>query len=169
MVEYCGTILVGCMPSFPRFFLHIQGKDASADASASSSHPNSHPSSNTRPSTRGQSAAAADPTGYHASIQSSIHSHSRNKSSLHSIGLAVSTSEASFTDPSYIEMENGSLKKPYDDDHHHHQFHHEDTLRKDSLQDRRSEFSATTMVGEGESRSSGCDDGDWSPLSSPRS
>ncbi|KAK1779922.1 hypothetical protein QBC45DRAFT_410361 [Copromyces sp. CBS 386.78] len=29
MIEYCGTILVGCMPSFPRFFLFLQGKEPS--------------------------------------------------------------------------------------------------------------------------------------------
>lgn len=29
MVEYCGTILVGCMPSFPRFFLFCRGKEPS--------------------------------------------------------------------------------------------------------------------------------------------
>ncbi|KAK3502019.1 hypothetical protein B0T13DRAFT_218418 [Neurospora crassa] len=29
MIEYCGTILVGCMPSFPRFFLFLRGKEPS--------------------------------------------------------------------------------------------------------------------------------------------
>ncbi|KAK3934188.1 hypothetical protein QBC46DRAFT_400496 [Diplogelasinospora grovesii] len=41
MMEYFGTILVGCMPSFPRFFYSLRGTDSPGSAACSTTHPSS--------------------------------------------------------------------------------------------------------------------------------
>ncbi|KAK3324969.1 hypothetical protein B0H66DRAFT_587829 [Apodospora peruviana] len=97
MVEYFGTILVGCMPSFPRFFLYLRGRDPSTAASASkecSGHSGSMPPSR-------QTNA---PSLYHSAVMQS------NNKSVRSIGMAVTTSEESFAEPTYIELEDGTYQ-----------------------------------------------------------
>ncbi|KAK0614543.1 hypothetical protein B0T14DRAFT_499788 [Immersiella caudata] len=159
MIEYCGTILVGCMPSFPRFFLHIQGKDVETHTHGSTA-PSSSP---TRPGT----GTKGQPFAYHShsrsknisggiSIHSHRHSHSysnspKNRDSINGVGVALSTSEVSFQDPAYIEMEGGTLSFTYP----------ERVYTGEPGKGRRSESTTDDM--------GGCDsDGDWSPLTSPR-
>ncbi|KAL2127667.1 hypothetical protein VTI74DRAFT_10338 [Chaetomium olivicolor] len=90
MVEYCGTIIVGCMPSFPCFFLFLRGDPLTTSATAAGgSRPRSRKS---RSKATGVSMAGL----------------------AQGVGVAVTTSEVSFTDPMYIEMENGAagLQRP---------------------------------------------------------
>lgn len=159
MIEYCGTILVGCMPSFPRFFLHIQGKDIETHNTHSSA-----PSSNaTRPGTRGPHSA-----GYHSHSRSkgsgggiSIHSHSFGGNGGGGVGVALSTSEVSFEDSAYIEMESGTLNFPHPPQRVYTASGGGAGLNG-VKKERRSE--STT---DGSERGC-CEDGDWSPLSTPR-
>ncbi|KAK0716162.1 hypothetical protein B0H67DRAFT_582515 [Lasiosphaeris hirsuta] len=100
MVEYCGTILVGCMPSFPRFFLHLRGHDLPTSSSAAGS--NSHPSAG-RAHAHAHSPSAT--SAYHSAMMQQARI--KGGSSGAGIGMAVTTSEVSFGDHAYIEMEAG--------------------------------------------------------------
>lgn len=96
MVEYCGTILVGCMPSFPRFFLHLRGHDLPSSSASSGGAADSHPSG------RAHAHSPSATSAYHAAMMQT-----HTKKGVASIGVAVTTSEVSFGDHAYIEMEAG--------------------------------------------------------------
>lgn len=152
MIEYCGTILVGCMPSFPRFFMHIQGKDIETRTRGSTAPSSSH-ATHPGPGTKRQ------PSPYHSHSRSknvsgstSMRSHSHSYR-VNEVGVALSTSEVSFEDTEYIEMESGrlSLSRP-------------ERVYIGSRLEEHSRQSEWTM-----DDSDGCgSDGDWSPTSMPR-
>ncbi|KAK5655663.1 hypothetical protein OQA88_5596 [Cercophora sp. LCS_1] len=133
MVEYCGTVVVGCMPTFPRFFLYITGRDQT-NSTTSGSQFNSHP---TRPSTKHSN---APPTDCHSPT------HSRNTSggTVRTIGMAISTSEVSFTERD-IEMGDRSDQRSF-------------ASGRREPRDRQWELA----MGDGDGV-----DRDWSPLSTP--
>ncbi len=177
MVEYCGTILVGCMPSFPRFFLHLQGKDAPNSTSSfgsngpgvngSNSNQMRHVPSGSQSGPRNTISPAPTPGGPRrpspihsrnksiaASVAEDYHSaimHSRSDSGVSSIGIAITTSEVSLADPACVDLESGLGSRQQ----------HVDP----------SPFSAR---GSGidsidiQRNEQDYDDADWSPLSSPR-
>ncbi|KAK0638544.1 hypothetical protein B0T16DRAFT_337567 [Cercophora newfieldiana] len=166
MIEYCGTILVGCMPSFPRFFLHIQGKDVQTHT-----HGSTAPSSNnaTRPGTatkgqhhshsRSKNGSGGISIHSHAHAHSHSHSHSNsptNRDSINGVGVALSTSEVSFQDPAYIEMESGTLSFTYPE----RVYLGNSEFGTERKQERRSESTTDDSAGCGSGS-----DGDWSPLS----
>ncbi|KAK3377512.1 hypothetical protein B0H63DRAFT_477333 [Podospora didyma] len=96
MLEYCGTILVGCMPTFPRFFLHIRGKDP-LSASHISSKSKSKNSNN--PHTAGTKNTTTRST-----------TQLRNNKKADAVGLAVTTSEVS---PPYEGLEGHQKTAPH--------------------------------------------------------
>ena len=143
MVEYFGTILVGCMPSFPRFFLFLRGREPSTQAaSTAASGPVSKGSSgrrslgpsiqvpppalkqNTAPSVVHYSNSAtipSKPKGSSIITSCTVRKSSCSTSSGSPIGVALSTSEVSFTRASvdtsvdggfdYIELEEGRYSR----------------------------------------------------------
>lgn len=176
MIEYCGTIIVGCMPTFPRFFLHIRGKDgqpaASHAATAGSGGSKTHPSQFHHSLNNSKGFAAPKPAYYPPS-------HVRQKSVNSGVGVAITTSEVSFMDPSYIELEDGTvLRSPgrFNDEYYIGGGGDSGyaTTERGSRERERERPSTGGSVSDISSRSSGdrrsgCgDDGDWSPLSSPR-
>ena len=179
MIEYCGTIIVGCMPSFPRFFLHIRGKDvepaASHAATAGSGGSKSHTSRFQHSHNNSKGFAAPAPTYYPSS-------HGRNKSFGSGVGVAITTSETSFTDPSYIELEDGTvLRSPgrFHGDYYRagggdSGYAATDRDSRERERTRPSMGSDEISISDVSSRSSrhdgpgGDEDRDWSPLSSPR-
>ncbi|GAB1313747.1 hypothetical protein MFIFM68171_03957 [Madurella fahalii] len=90
MVEYCGTILVGCMPSFPRFFTYLRGDPSTTSATGFSS-PVSKATSRAYDHSRQESRGS--------------HEHSETKSGNNKsitgiqVGIGITTSEVSLTDP----------------------------------------------------------------------
>ncbi|KAK1750506.1 hypothetical protein QBC47DRAFT_393605 [Echria macrotheca] len=103
MVEYCGTIVVGCMMSFPRFFLYLRGREPTSAASG----PRSRQSNPVRPGTK-QSGAAPTNNIHHDDHPKKT---SVENDDVGSIGLALSTSESSSDDhghPPSIEMEDST-------------------------------------------------------------
>ena len=116
MVEYCGTIVVGCMPSFPRFFLYLRG-DPPPTTTASGTG-----SARSRSRSRKASAATVQMANEpkkepRPSPHPSRHSMGEQKDKNDTdpeVGIALTTSEVSFMDPVYIEMEHGAagLRKP---------------------------------------------------------
>lgn len=135
MVEYCGTIFVGCMPSFPRFFLYITGRDDRGSTSGSQFHSNP-----TRPSTKQSN---APPTDY----RSPTHSRNTSGGTTRTIGMAISTSEVSFSERD-IEMGIRSDQRSF-------------ASGRKEPRDRQWELAM-------EDEEEGCNnDRDWSPLSTP--
>ncbi|KAK3686135.1 hypothetical protein B0T22DRAFT_467399 [Podospora appendiculata] len=101
MVEYFGTILVGCMPTFPLFFLYIRGQySPTSSNSRAKSNKSSEHSNPTRVNT------------YHLATRAST-----NENRTAGVGVAVTTSEESFTDPSYIRLEDGGHRHMRSLDH----------------------------------------------------
>jgi len=131
MVEYFGTILVTCMPAFPRFLLFLRGKNANGQPSTSRSKSKTKPNTAPiHPSAKNGGTAASSDTGKWS--QQQRHDGQRG------VGLAVTTSDDSFTDPTYIELEHGYHRRATESRH-----------------------SDMTAVSEG-----GRHGKDWSPLSS---
>ena len=83
MVEYGGTILVCCMPSFPRFYRHLKGLSREA-----SSTPKLCKTSAARPMSESSSVESGTGGSYTSTPQPSPGSHH-----VYGIGVAVSTSE----------------------------------------------------------------------------
>lgn len=116
MVEYCGTIVVGCMPSFPRFFLYLSGdppptttvsgtgsarsRSRSRKASAATVQMANEPKKEPKPSP-------------HLSRHSMGEQTDKNDIDPE-VGIALTTSEVSFMDPVDIEREHSAagLRKP---------------------------------------------------------
>jgi len=169
MIEYCGTILVGCMPTFPRFFLHIQGKDIETHTHASTA-PSSRPGTAAKGQHHSHSRsknASGGGISMHSHTHSPSHSHSScsrhspNRDSINGVGVALSTSEVSFQDPAYIEMESGTLSFTYPERVY---FPDDGEFGIDTMKEGRR--SGSTTDGSRACGSSGSDlNGDWSPLS----
>ncbi|KAK3373130.1 hypothetical protein B0T24DRAFT_250336 [Lasiosphaeria ovina] len=119
MLEYCGTILVGCMPSFPRFFMHLRGRDPLTSGSRSNNNNNNNNNYNHNHDNRSGGGhnnsnnngtiGSAGGGGYRPGM--GLVTPPRNKSAV-AVGLALTTSEVSLSDAAScgaecVELEHG--------------------------------------------------------------
>lgn len=96
MIEYCGTILVGCMPSFPRFFLFLQGKEPSITNNATRGSYTTRSRPKTAGSMKSNTTEKRPWTGHsHSPSAKTVHSHVyKDSNATTAVGVASPQSQS---------------------------------------------------------------------------